>query len=367
MNIGSDQERFKQIIRGKVKSSIGKFIASDDLVTQNSSGKIIKIPLKYIDLPRFTFGSKNQGGTGMGSGDDGDPIDGSGQKGKKSGDKAGEDKGEHDFSAEFTPDELAQLLAEELNLPKLDPKGKGKVSSEKSKYNKIAQNGNEGLKHFKRTFKEGLKREIASGNYNPMNPRIVPIKADKRYKTSSTQPSPEVNAVVFSIIDISGSMQEEQKHLVKSISFWIDLLLKNAYKEIENVFIIHDTEAEEVDRDKFFTASTGGGTKISSAYQLCYDLIQSDYPYSEWNNYIFSFSDGDNFGDDNDICLNLLKDNILPNCNLFGYGQVASSGGSGEFGKFLANSISDEKLFLCEINDSNDIMTAIKLFFGAGK
>jgi hypothetical protein len=364
--IDSDVNRFKQIIKNKIKHNLGKYISSDKLIGQQGNKKIF-IPLDFIDLPRFTFGS-DLGGVGQGNGDIGNPIDDFVKQhtGKN---KAGNEKGDHKYLAEFTVEELATILADELKLPNIEEKGKGKVPSTKNKYTGLRKVGPNGLRHFKRTYKEALKRHIASGTYNPSDPSIIPIKSDKRYRYPYTIEQPNINAVSIYIMDISGSMGDKEKHIVKSIVFWIDTWLRSQYKDIESRFIVHDTEAFEVDRDTFFSISESGGTMISSAYHFCYKLMEKYYPFSEWNVYPFHFSDGDSWSDtDNeDACL-ILKEKILPNCNLFSYGQVNSYSGSGEFIKYLfANFSQESKVSLAEISDMNDILNCIKTFLGKGK
>src|ERR1017187_9556137 len=291
LKIDSDLSRFKDIVKGKVKSDLKKFISSENLIGQQG-GKPVRIPISNIDLPRFTY--CGQGGAGMGPGDVGDPMDGDGQPQSGKG-KAGNEKGEHEFSVEFTPEELAKMLGEELQLPDVDPKGKGKIGSVKNKYNSIHRTGSEGLRHFRRTYKEALKRSISGGNYDPSNPIIIPVKDDKRYKASTVLPKPEVNAVIFYIMDVSGSMGDEQKHIVKSEVYWTDLWLTQQYKGMISRFIIHDTEASEVDREQFFGTAESGGTSISSGYQLASHLMETEHPFSDWNVYVMHYSDGDNW------------------------------------------------------------------------
>lgn len=363
-NISSDVHRFKQIIRNKVKNNLNKYISSDHIIGQQG-GEIVSIPIDRIDMPRFTYGSgKGSGGASQGDGEIGDPMGGS-KKGNGKG-KAGEESGEHAYVAEFTADELAQILGEELQLPNIEDKGKGLVKSVKDKYTGISNNGSEGLRHFKRTFKETLKRDISSGEYDPNNPTFVPIKNDKRYRSQKMKDEPDTNTVVIYIMDVSGSMGNEEKHIVKSEVFWIDLWLKSQYKSIISRFIVHDVDAQEVDREKFFTISESGGTSISPAYELCADMIQEDHPFCDWNVYPFHFSDGDNWGSDNDKSIKILKNRVIPNCNIFSYGQVSS--GSGEFMEFLKSAFSsEEKVTLSKINTKNDIMQSIKTFLGKGK
>ena len=361
--ISSDVNRFKDIIKNKVKNDLGKYISSENLIGQHG-GKIVKIPIHHIDLPKFRFGN-NVGGVGQGDGEIGDPIGGNPQKGSGKG-KAGEESGEHGFVAEFSPDELAKILGESLQLPDIENKGKGKINSVMDRYNGIRNTGPEGLRHFKRTYKQALKRAISSGTYDPSNPSVIPIKDDKRYKSASYKEEPDCNTVVIYMMDVSGSMGSEEKLIVKSEVFWIDLWLKSQYKSIESRFIVHDTEAHEVDREQFFSISEAGGTKISSAYELCNQIMEEDHPFNDWNVYPFHFSDGDNIRSDNDVSVSLLRDKIIPNCNVFSYGQVTS--GSGDFMPVLEKNFqSEKKVTLSAIKNREEIATSIKKFLGKGK
>lgn len=365
--IGGDVGRFKEIVRNKVKHNLGKYVSQDNLIGQQG-GKKVSIPLNYIDLPRFTFGSGKggPGGTGQGDGEEGDPMDGSGKPGK--GKKAGNTKGEHEYVADFSTDELAKMLGEELELPDIDEKGKGKVVSTKNTYSGIRRVGAEGLKHFRRTYKEALKRSIASGTYNPSDPKIIPIREDKRYRSATPIEEPTVNTAVIYMMDVSGSMGDEQKHIVKAEVFWIDAWLQLQYKNIETRFIVHDTEASEVDREQFFTIRESGGTMISPAYEYCAKIMEDDYPFNEWNVYPFHFSDGDNWGEsDSQSAVSVLKNKIMPNSNVFSYGQVGTDG-SGDFIKTLASSFNpDNNITLSRIETRDEILASIKTFLGKGK
>lgn len=361
MGIDSDVDRFKNIIRKKVKSDLDKYISSDHILGQHGA-KIVKIPIQRIDLPRFSFGGM-AGGASSGPGEIGDGI---GDLKKGSGNKPGEESAEHAYEAEFTAEDLANILGEHLELPNIENKGKGKINSIVNKYNKIQNNGPEGLKHFKRTYKEALKRSISSGTYDPSNPSIIPIKNDKRYRSASYKEIPECDAVIIYMLDISGSMQEEEKHIAKTMAFWIDLWLKNQYKNLESRFIIHDYDAREVDRGEFFTISESGGTKISSAFELCSQIMQEDYPIDSVNVYIYYFGDSDNLSYDNEIACNVLREKLVPNCNIFSYGKVCD--GDGDFLKVLEKNFKDEeKVALYEIKTRADILSALRRFLGPGK
>ena len=125
------------------------------------------------------------------------------------------------------------------------------------------------------------------------------------------------------MMDVSGSMGDEQKEIVRTESFWINLWLKSQYKDIEIRYIIHDATAKEVDEDTFFRTRESGGTLISSAFKLCREIMRADYDSSEWNIYPFHFSDGDNWStDDTKLCLKILDEDIIPHSNVFCYGKL---------------------------------------------
>lgn len=364
IRIDGDVGRFKDIVKGKVRKDLKKFAASEAMTAQ-VGGKVIKVPLSSIDLPRFAYGDRN-GGAGAGDGDEGDPMPGQGKKPGK-GNKAGEGDGDH-MSIEFDRDEIAQMIIDELELPELQPKGKGTVSSEKTKWNEISRVGNDGLKHYKRSYKEALKRQIATGTYNPSNPTVIPQRGDFRYKTSSSNPVPEINAVCFFTIDVSGSMTDEARNLAKKVCFLIDLVLGKTYKDIESVFIVHDTSAKIVNRDEFFSINSSGGTQISSAYKLIAGLLQKEFPFSDYNSYVFNFGDGDNFSnDDNNTCAQLLREIIIPNCNAVNFGETKTNFGSGDFARFLEKEFSDnKKVSIATIENNDGILPCIKAFFKEG-
>jgi len=170
-------------------------------------------------------------------------------------------------------------------------------------------------------------------------------------------------------MDVSGSMGEEQKEIVRIESFWIDTWLRRHYKGIESRYIIHDATAREVDRDTFFRTRESGGTMISTAYRLASTIIDDSYPVDEWNIYPFHFSDGDNWSmDDTVTCVEILREALLPRANMFGYGQVESPYGSGQFLKDLHEHFpDDDRLITSEIPDRDGIVGSIKDFLGKGK
>lgn len=364
--VDRDLGRFRQIVRGKIKKDLRKYMSHGEMIGRQGK-RFVSIPVPQIDIPQFRYGAKQGGGVGQGDGDVGDPIgQGDGQSGQG---QAGSEPGKHTLEVDVSLDELAAILGEELQLPNIQPKGKKNIVSEKDKYSGIRRTGPNSLRHFKRTYREALRRQISAGEYDSGDPIVVPIREDMRYRSWKETMLPESNAVILYMMDVSGSMGTEQKELVRITAFWIETWLRSQYKEIDIRYIVHDAAAKEVDQETFYHIREGGGTKISSAYKLCNRLIDERYPASEWNIYPFHFSDGDNWGGgDTRECIDLLKKELLPKVNLFCYGQVRSLYGSGRFAHDLEEYLgSDERIVISEIAERDDVYDTIKDFLGKGK
>jgi sporulation protein YhbH len=369
MKIDRDQSRFKQIVKGKIRENLRKYVTHGEMIGRKGRD-LVSIPIPQLDVPHFRYGQNGSGGVAQGDGEVGSSLgpgeqdqgDGKGQAGSDPG-------GGHVMEVEVSLEELAKILGDELHLPRIEPKGQANITEEKTRYNSIRRAGPESLRHFKRTYMEALRRQISSSTYNSRDPMVVPIREDKRYRSWSTLPLPDANAAVVYMMDVSGSMTDEQKQIVRTEAFWIDTWLKSQYRGVEVRYIIHDAVAKEVDEHTFYHTRESGGTRISSAYKVCADLVEREFPASEWNIYCFQFSDGDNWGEDNEASMKLLKERLLPVANLFCYGQVESPYGSGEFLRALRAGIPEktENLVISEIHDKDGIYDSIKLFLGKGK
>ena len=373
MDIERDKRRFKQIVRGRIRENLRKYITHGEMVGRRGKDAV-SIPLPQLDVPRFRFGSNGSGGVGQGDGEVGDPLGKPGQEGEGSGGAGSEPGSGHLMEVEVALEELAAMLGDELELPRIEPKGSANITSDKSKYNSIRPTGPESLRHFKRTYLNALRREISTGNYQPNDPYVVPIKSDKQYRSWNNIPQPEVNAAVLYLMDVSGSMTDDQKEIVRTEAFWIDTWLASQYKGlgsaggVQRRYIIHDAVAKEVDEHTFYHTRESGGTRISSAYKVCAELIQKSFPVEDWNLYFFQFSDGDNWGDDNRQAFDLLGEKLLPAANIFCYGQVESPYGSGDYIDALRKQYGEnDSLILSEIPDKDGIYHSIKTFLGKGK
>ena len=365
LRIEQDHNRFKEIIRGRIRQDLRKYMSRGEMIGRKGKN-FVSIPVPHVDIPQFIHSPQQTGGVGQGDGEIGtvlgaDPQDGAGQ--------AGNQPGQHILEVEVSLEELAHILGEELELPNVQRKGKKEIVSARDKYTGIAPVGPESLRHFKRTYKAALRRQIASGTYYPDRPLVVPIREDRRYRTWKRVPEPESNAVITYMMDVSGSMGDEQKEIVRIEAFWIETWLNSQYKGIQSRHIIHDAEARLVDSDTFYHTRESGGTVISSAYKLCTRLLQEEFPPAEWNIYAFHFSDGDNWSQgDTEECIGVLKERILPHVNLFAYGQVESPYGTGQFIVDLKDSFPEhERVALSRIENKDGIYDSIKEFLGRGR
>uniref|UniRef100_A0A7C2P5P0 DUF444 family protein n=1 Tax=Schlesneria paludicola TaxID=360056 RepID=A0A7C2P5P0_9PLAN len=364
--IDRDNQRFKEIVRGKVRKNLKKYITHGEVLGKQGR-EVVSIPVPNIEIPHFRHGQKGSGGVGQGDGDIGQPI-GRGQDDGDGHGEAGDAPGQHIREAELTIEELAQMLGEELKLPAIEPKGQNTIKSIKTRYDSIRQTGPDSLRHFKRTYKRALRRLMSSNQYDPERPMVIPTREDERFRAWTENPEPQANAAIVYIMDVSGSMTDEQKEIVRTESFWIDTWLKSQYDGVQRRYVVHDAVAHEVDEDTFYRTRESGGTRISSAYVKARQILERDFPPADWNIYIFQFSDGDNWGEDNTNCLKALQEFFLPMCNLVCYGQVESPYGSGDYLRELRKIAGNwENLVLSEIKDKDGIYDSIKTFLGKGK
>ncbi|MCY4444455.1 MAG: DUF444 family protein [Proteobacteria bacterium] len=382
VNMDADHSRFKKIIRGRVKSDLKGYITRGNLVTRLHQGggrkQRVSIPLPSIELPRFAYGQPGENGSGteevgQGKGNVGDELKVAPGEGDKPGQggKPSDKESEKVLEDAITLEELAELLGEELELPRIEDKGnKASLHKQRKSYSGIASQGPDSLKHFKRTYRTALKRSLASGIYDPLKPPVViPIREDQRYRSFHVQEQPVSQAAIIYMMDVSGSMGEEQKELVRLSGFWLDTWLTSQYKDLERRFIIHDATAKVVDEKVFYRTKESGGTLISSAYRKAVEVIDKEFPADEWNIYLFHFSDGDNWsGNDTEECLHLLESVLLPAANLFGYGQTESRYGSGQFyGELNRRFGSEEKVIIRNMTHRDDIIDTLKAFLGTGR
>lgn len=375
--IRKDHQRFKRIIKGRIREDLQELISRGSLVGKKGGGTV-KIPVKDIDIPEFRYDPRSAGGIGSGEREVGRPIR-PGQTGTEP--QPGTAPGRHFPEVEIELEEFAKILGEELELPRIKPKGGRTSLEESSTYKDRTLTGPETLLIKKRAYKKGLLRKALmkppeTGDFSgeiepvPVPPRgqftVTPVKEDKEYLYPEETEESEIKAVIFFMRDISGSMTGEKTEIIRQENYLIDVWLQANYPEVERVYLVHDVGAMKVGEDKFYQLSTKGGTKISSVYQLASELIREEYSPAEWNIYQFHFSDGENFREDTkEVCLPLLRDEILPKVNLFGYGQVSPEQPEPrDHLLLLTEKLEEEKFVGSLIPDEDSVLDSIQDFLG---
>ena len=201
---------------------------------------------------------------------------------------------------------------------------------------------------------QALKRMCASGEIMNLHKipgfadairLITPINSDRRYRQFREIKIPSSNAVIFFARDGSGSMDQYKCDIVSDMAWWIDIWIRHFYKRVERCYIWHDTAAQEVDEKTFYNYRYGGGTQCSSAFKLATKLLDSRYPPDMWNIYIFYFTDGENWDDDNDKLVKMIGKNFPPEIvNFIGITQVLSNVFQNSVKEFIDKAINDKKL-----------------------
>jgi len=369
--IRKDLERYKRIVRGEIRENLSDLVESGEIVGQKGKD-IVKVPVKSIKIPEFRYDPRDSGGIGSGDGEVGDPVDVQ-EQGQGDGPEAGQGGGPHVPEVEIELSELAEILGEELELPHIEPKGMENKIESGDDYSSVSMFGPDTLLMKRRAFREALKRTALLNDADmskPLEPVVVtPIKEDFRYLYSEPESVPEASAVIIYMRDASGSMSGEKTEIIRQENYWIDLWLRHHYKHVERVYLLHDYDAGEVYEDDFYTLSTGGGTRISSVYELCARIIDQRYPPTDWNIYPFHFSDGENWiGDTENYCVPLLEERLLPHVNQFCYGQVTLGRHSpGLHLMKMEEHLQNEKLVNSVISGREDILESIKTFLGKGR
>ncbi len=292
LDIKEDLGRFKDKLKRLKNDGLERYFNRDTMIVPRPDGKTISVPIDTIYIPHFVFGNEGEEGIGQGDGDIGDVIH-SDDSGYGTGHGSG--AGHHNYH-ELTLEEAAKYLSEEMKLPNLlDKFGGDVVTTSTRKYKTIQPVGPHSLRHPKRTFKQGLKRSIASGSYDPDDPVIILRKGDERFKASVEQPTPGTKAAVIWMMDYSRSMHKVLPFL-QNVGWWANAWIEKHYEQVKHRRIHYDSFAKEVDRPEFFSAGAGGGTSMLAGLQLAKKIARTDYPPEEYNLFLIHFTDGDCFG-----------------------------------------------------------------------
>ncbi len=357
-----DRKRHNDKVKEIIKENLGGIISQQDIITAED-GKIVKIPVRGLELPRIRFDNEERERVGQGGGGTkpGDILGRAPQEGQGAGKQAGQEAGVDFYEAELSLEELTELVFEDLHLPNLEDRGVKQIMSEHAEFNSITKRGIASNLDRKRTLLEAYKRNAREGK-----PGWTIKNEDRRYKSWELVQEPQRNAVIFAMRDVSGSMGEFEAYICRTFYFWMLRFLRKKYANAEIVFITCHTEAKEVDEHSFFSLGDSGGTKMSAAYKLAMHIIDQRYNPREWNIYPFLFSDGYNWGDSE--CVDLVR-KMVEICNLVGYGEIANDVWSqsphfAPLGQAYEEAFAAEKrVCLVKINSKEDVWPALKRFF----
>ena len=358
-----DQARHDAKVKEAIRGNLDRIVSEEALITADGD-KIVKVPIRSLDEYHFRFDPGKQARVGQGQGGSkvGDILGrADDQAGPGRGPGAGEEPGVDYYEAEISIDELAALIFEDLGLPNLMPKKSQELESETISFTDVRRKGPMSNLDKRRTLKENIKRNAMHGQA-----RVGGLTSDDlRFKTWERRLTRENNAVVLSMMDVSGSMGHFEKYVARSFYFWMVKFLRTKYARVEIVFIAHHTEAKEVSELEFFSRGESGGTKVSSAYKLALDIIAQRYPVDRWNIYPFHFSDGDNWQSDNETCVEFVGQ-LIEGCNIFGYGEIRQARYPGQSTLMSAfNRLAVNPRFVpVLIQAKEDIYPALRRFFG---
>ncbi|MGZ4135328.1 MAG: YeaH/YhbH family protein [Tumebacillaceae bacterium] len=358
-----NRERFLRRYKGQIKDAVARSVKGRS-ITDIESGEKISIPVKDVNEPNFGHA---HGGVwevvrpGNKEYQKGDQVQRPKEGGGSGKGQAGnsEETSEDDFMFELTREEFMNYFFEDLELPNLV---KTQLTATKEFKNQRAgynMSGTPSNIHVLRSLRGALGRRIAVGGGSRKriqeaerelkalllivpedDPKVIELKReihhlktkilaipfidpfDLRYSNRIKVPKPSSQAVMFCIMDVSGSMDEMKKDTAKRFFILLYLFLTRAYEKIDVVFIRHHTSATEVDENEFFNSRESGGTVVSSALHLLGKIMHERYPSNEWNAYVAQASDGDNWDSDSVTCRQMLIDTIMPAVQYYAYVEI---------------------------------------------
>jgi uncharacterized sporulation protein YeaH/YhbH (DUF444 family) len=352
--------RYKHQIKQAVSDATGK-----RKITDIDRGEQIVIPAKDTAEPRFQTGEGGRKERILPGNDIFNPGDRvkrpqkQGGAGGSGSDASKDGAGDDDFVFQISREEFLEIYFEDLELPDLIKKELARVSTYKTVRAGVTTSGVPTNINVLRSMRQATGRRIALGavyktelketqeelekrlqdeaideaHLKELRARIEYLEKliasipfidtfDLRYNNKVRIPAPSTQAVMFCIMDVSGSMDEAKKDIAKRFFILLYLFLTKNYNKIELVFIRHHTSAKEVNEDDFFYSRETGGTVVSSALELLYKIIEARYNPAAWNIYVAQASDGDNWNADSPYCLELLRDKIMPLLQYYAYIEI---------------------------------------------
>lgn len=361
----ANRQRFVRVAQSELKEAVARSLEKRT-ITDIESGEKVSIPTGRIHEPRFrnsaTGGKRDIVLPGNVDFVEGDtiprPPGGAGGGGGGPGQASPDGRAEDMFQFTLTRDEFLSVLFDGLELPNLVKTNLKDTMVTRPMRSGLSVSGSPSNLNLKRTMRNSMGRrlalhrprladlalideEIAAAEARGANetalaelrerrermvtkmrriPFIDPV--DARYNRFTQQPKPNAQAVVFFLMDVSGSMTEAMKQLAKRFFLLLNLFLHRHYRHVDIVFIRHTSEAQEVDEQTFFGSRETGGTVVSSALKVMREVIEDRYSPDDWNIYAAQASDGDNFAQDSELCSRLLTESLLPVCQFFAYIEV---------------------------------------------
>lgn len=320
-----DEERLKQKIHEALKGSLPTIVADGSVITADpTTRRKVRVPLRALELPHIRY--RRDGQTVGEAGEGNTPQKGQvlgrsaapSGRGSTRGSREGE--GEEFYEAELSLADIQEMVFADLGLPNLKPRRDGEIEQEVTTYDDVRQRRNPANLDLMRTALRNMERnarERGRAEIGGISPN------DYMVRTSREEISREVSAVVILMADASGSMNDVKRYLTRAFSWWAVAFLRSRYRKVDLVFILHTTRAWETDEDRFFRRGESGGTACSSANQLCLELIESRHPPNRYNLYPIHFSDGENWGEeDNRMCVELVRRMLSLGVNQYAYVEV---------------------------------------------
>ncbi|GGC78639.1 YeaH/YhbH family protein [Undibacterium terreum] len=359
-----NRERFLRRYKGQIKEAVARAVKGRS-ITDIESGERISIPVKDVNEPTFgharggVWETVQPGNQEYLKGDQIQRPKGGGGSGKGQAGNSDEIS-EDEFVFQLSREEFMNYFFEDLELPNMVKTQLAATTEFKSQRAGYKTSGTTSSLHVLRSLRGALGRRIAVGGKSARrlkdaelemaalmeqspdmsDPKVIALKHeihhlrtrllaipfidpfDLRYSNRIKVPKPSSQAVMFCVLDVSGSMDEQKKDTAKRFFILLYLFLTRAYDKIEVVFIRHHTAASEVDENEFFHSRESGGTIVSSALNLLTKIIKERYPGADWNAYVAQASDGDNWDNDSVTCRQLLINSIMPLVQYYAYVEI---------------------------------------------
>jgi len=353
-----DWLRHNDKVREAVREHLPEIIAGADIVGGGS--RTVRVPVRMLEHYHFRLRKPEQReGVGQGAAKPGDVLAKPSQEEGSGKGPGGRDEGSIEFVLEFKVDDIVDWLWEEMRLPNL----KARVGkSEESDWTREGwdRKGARSRLDRRRSLRESIKRRSMQED----SPAFT--DDDLRFRQLTRREQPTIQAVVFLLMDVSGSMSERDRQLAKSFFFWAVQGLRRQYRHLDTVFVAHTTEAWEFNEEEFFQVSGSGGTVASSGFVKVRELIGSRFSPARYNVYLFYASDGDNYSADRAQAEAELQ-SLTELANYCGYLEVSSASqrqlSTETGGLFKALADAGKPVGSFALNRVEDIWEAVRHFF----